>query len=406
MNNTKRIKACRLCGSTELRSFFSLGYTPLANDLVENIGESKGKFLLDVVVCKHCQSHQLKHDVDPEILFANYLYSTPPALKRHFADFATEVVDKLQLKQGMRVLDIGGNNGTLIECFQQHGIQGVNIEPSSVYKESQQKGITTVHEFFSSAWAEEYVKTNGEFDCIVSSNVFAHSPTVADMIKGVEILLKKGGHFVMENAYLLDTIKNKDIGQIYHEHYHYHHIWPLFHAFSKRGLKLKDITFNKAQCGSFRLYVEAGCMDLYPSQSVCEVLENESEFFKSNEYKNFVENVEINGLEISDFLLKQLSQGKTVALFGVTAKVATILNYFYIDKSFYYAVDEAPLKQGKLIPGTEIPIYGVEELTKNKPDIVFIGAYNFADSIMERFKDLDVTWVVPLPEFKVYDRRI
>ena len=402
MNKIRAIDACRLCGSETLIPFIDFGDVPLANNYLAPGEVSEGRFPLEIVRCGGCRGHQLKHDVNPEILFKNYLYITSKGLETHFKNYASSVTTLLGLGEYDHVLEVGGNTGLLCQEFKKLGMEVTNVEPAeNIAKISVDNGIKTYNNFFGSEFAESYLQTNKPVDLVVSNNVMAHSPTVSDMVDGIKAILKPGGVFVMENAYFFDTLRNNDFGQFYHEHYHYHCITSLYIFFKKRGMTLYDVAFNDAQCGSFRIFVR-NAANVVPAQSVSLAMWRELDYFHSDRYSMFGHRIEKLRVVINNFLVERLY--KKIAFVGVPAKAALLIHRFGLQSDFFAAFDDAPLKCGRTIPGTKIVIRPMSELKTSGAEIAFLGAYNFADFIIDRFKDLDITWVTPLPEFKVYGR--
>lgn len=402
MDNCIEITGCRLCGSKELSEYISFGDTPLANDLVENINERQAEYPLIVVRCNSCLCHQLRHDIDPDILFKNYLYATSKGLEKHFKDYALTVSNNLGLSEGHAVIEIGGNTGMLCEEFKRLGFNAINIEPAkNIARLSERNGIITYCDFFSSDFANSFLKKHSQVDLVVSNNVFAHSPNISDMVDGVKKILRAGGYFVMENAYLLETIQNNDAFQIYGEHYFYHCIASLVKMFTAKGMTVTNVEFNDAQCGSFRLFVYNGSKFSLIQPIVYDIVKFEFDFFDSLNYSEFGKRVSELKNTVVDYL--ELNKDKKIALVGVPAKVALMIRYFDIEKYFFAAFEDAPLKVGKLVPGTSIRIRSMGELKESGAEIAYIGAYNFSQFIMDRFKDLNIEWAQPLPEFKIHN---
>lgn len=404
MNNVTEVKECRLCGH-KVESVIDFGLVPLANDFVEDAEDSKGSFPLNVIRCSHCMSVQLKHEVDPSVLFSEYSYTSPQALKTHFSEFVDTVTKSLELPVDAKVFEIGGNIGLLGAEFKERGYNNLyNVDPAeNLATQSTAAGMKTYTEFFSKEFAEKFVAENGQVDLVVGLNVFAHIPNLTDIFDGIRILLKDTGSVVFENAYLLDTLKNADLGQFYLEHTYYHSILPLDLFLSKRDLYINDVTFNQVQCGSFRVFASPS------KKSSIKVLDIIAEEISSIErlFGQMGERVEFVGKELLDILSKarERNPNRKIAIYGVPAKLALILDVFELSKFFDVAYEDASIKLGKLVPGTSIPIVSTEKIKELGPsDIIFIGAYNFADQIKEKLKDIGFKGfvIVPLPEVQIY----
>ncbi len=397
--NYKIISECRICGGA-LIPFVNYGNSPLANDLQEQPNSSRGNFPLEVVVCEKCKLFQLSCDVDPNVLFGNhYFYSTPKSLEPHFEELVETVLDKTGLGFGRTVVCIGDNNGKLSGFFKLKGLNVFNIEPSqNVAEDSRNNGIVTIKEFFGSDFAKKFVDMFGKVDLVVSTNVFAHSPTIKDMMLGVEILLKDSGIFVQENAYWGDTVKNCDFPQVYHEHFFFYSLEGLRNAWRAAGLNVFDVELNNVQCGSVRAYIGR----FKERQSVADMERVEDRYLTLENYQKFANAPQIMASQLQKIVSEH--SNARIGIFGVTAKVVLLLNIAGISDKIAIAYDEAKTKQGFFLPETQIKIYSAQEFIESPPDITIIGAYNFSDSILERFKDVKTKWVVPLPEFKVIDK--
>src|SRR5258706_7526448 len=140
---------CRICESGELELLFSLGSTPPANALVlpENLSQPESFYPLDVHMCSDCAHVQLLDVVDPAILFRDYLYvsGTSPAFVQHFRQYAAEVTRRLSLKAGDFVVDIGSNDGTLLQCFKEVGLKVLGVDPAvEIARQATLRGIETI----------------------------------------------------------------------------------------------------------------------------------------------------------------------------------------------------------------------------------------------------------------------
>lgn len=399
--NCVEIKNCRLC-SGELVEFFNVGNSPLANDLVKDSSESAGEFPLRLMRCLDCNCHQLGHDINPDILYRNYAYATSKGLEKHFRNYALKVTNLLGLSEGDKILEIGGNTGLLCQEFKKIGFESINVDPSvNLTKISSDSGVSTYCDYFSEEFADNFKLKNTSVSLVCANNSMAHSNDFNGIVRGIKKILKPNGYLVMEVAYLPSTIKNSDIGQIYRDHFYMFHLQTLRESFSRLGMSVTDVEYlPDIQCGSVRVYVR-NSQNVSASSRVSDMTEQEIVFFNSEDYIKFKDRVQNIKNRTLEFL--EINKDKNIALIGVTAKIATIIKYFGIKDYFYAAFDDAPLKVNKLVPGTEITIFPMSELPNSGAEICFLGAYNFAEFIMGRFKDLGFIWVQPLPEFKIYE---
>ncbi len=393
----KKIANCRLCGSKLPAAVINFGLVPLANNLktLENLGKNEFKAPLMATTCKKCGSHQLLYEVDPGILFKNYQYATPPNLIPHFKEYAATVSQKMKLKKKDTIVGIGGNSGILEHEFIKLGFSHVyNFEPAANIAALSAKSVpNTIADFFNVATARKFLAKYGKATLITSNNCFAHIPDLNSIVKGIKNLLTVEGVFIFENAYLLNTVINKDIGQYYAEHIFYHSIQPLDFFFKKHGLRIFDIQLNEVQMGSIRVFVCRESSKRNTSSSVNNLIKLETDF-KLSEPETFVRLLREVEMEKSK-LVSELKKFKKVVLYGVPAKIVLLINYFGIEKYIRYAVDDSPIKVGKYIPGTKILIKSSREWLEDKAPATMIGAYNFSDDIIAKNKAYNGKWIIP-----------
>lgn len=392
--NSTEIFYCRLCGSENIETVFSFGYIPIANDLVK-VGENRQSLEspLEVVRCENCFAVQLKHTVDPNVLFKNYLYSTPSNLNNYFKLYASDVSTFLNLKSGEGVVEIGGNNGMLCSHFKKLGHDAINVDPGlEVCNLSLNKGVKTYHSFFNKQIAKKIRgEYTGKVQLIVGNNVLAHCQ-LDPIMEGILELLDDDGTLVMQNCYLPKTLDSKDLGQIYAEHLFLHLLTPLETYFAQYDLNLYHVTFDDMQLGSFRAFIGKR----KDEQSIKDAIIRERPYLQKSYYKKFWR--EVNEWKYKIFnLLEDLTYSNIndIAIYGTPAKLALILKFIGFDK-FKYAIDDSHLKINKLVPGTNIKIKSSDYFKKNPTKYCFLGAYNFKEDIIRKNPQYWGIWIDPL----------
>lgn len=408
MKDVVEIDSCQLCGHKGLTTYLNLGFSPLANSLKKTADEVEFEAPLEVVKCenKECECFQLRHLVNPEILFSNYSYRSSYGLKSHFEEYAKTTSEFLRLEKGDFIVGIGGNTGLLEDEYQKLGFFDViNVEPAkNIAKEAEENGVTTFNSFFGPEVTYSFFN-DYQFNfakLITCNNCWAHTD-LKPLIHGIKILLDKEGYLVIENAYWLNSVQNLDIFQCYHEHKFYHHIKGLKNFFDIHGFDLFKVTYNSVQCGSFRIFVKWKENTKFEiDKSVEEAIKNEEEFglYKKKTYNNLLDELDNLSAEIHVELKKIRDSGKTIGLFGIAAKTVLMLKYFGIADYISFATDDSDLKWNRFIPGTNIKITNKEEFWAQKPDYV-IPIYNFFDDIVKANKDRDCKWVRILPKLEI-----
>lgn len=400
---------CRLCGSTNLTRIWSFGETPLANEYIlpADIDKPEPFAPLDVYKCDDCHLVQLRDVVDPNVLFGNYLYvsSTSPAFVAHFEEYARTVTDRFDLEEDDLVVDIGSNDGVLLKPFQNFGTKVLGVEPAeNIAAAANADGVPTVAEFFTPDVARKLKEQHGPAKVITANNVFAHTDGVIDMAAAIKEMLTDDGVFVFEVQYLGTLLKDNLFDIVYHEHVCYYHVHPLVQFFKNQEMDVFDVEQPAVHGGSLRVYVQRADGPYKHHKRLSQVLaaEKNARLNTLAPYKEFADRIADNKKKLTTFLQDLKSQGKRIAGYGAPAKATTLTYAFGIDGSILdYIVDDSPLKQGRLMPGTHIPIVSSADFKKNAPDYCLILAWNFADPIMKNnafFTDSGGQWIVPVPE--------
>lgn len=411
LSKCRRRQDCRLCGSQKLELVFALTPTPPANAFVsrEQLSQQQEAYPLDVFFCQSCAHVQLLDVVDPGMLFSNYVYvsGTSPVFVDHFKQYAETVTSQFGEAKNQLVVDIGGNDGTLLKFFKAQGAQVLGIDPAqNIAERATQGGVETLPEFFTEELADKLASQRGAAKYIFANNVCAHIDNLADVMKGVKKFLAKDGVFVFEVSYLRDVVEKTLFDTIYHEHVDYHSLIPLGPFFERFGLTLFDAERVSSHGGSLRGYV---CHDsaYKTSERILALVEEESKL-GLNKAETFVKYAEkINALKskFMNEIQRIKAAGKKIVVFGAPAKATTLMYHFQMTPDYVeYIVDDSPLKQGLFSPGFHIPVYPSSKIYETKPDYVVILAWNFADSVIakhEAFLNAGGRFVVPLPEMRI-----
>jgi SAM-dependent methyltransferase len=403
---------CRLCAGRKLARFLSLGPQPLANSFVKprDAGRDEPFFPLDVRLCESCGLVQLADVVEPELMFKDYLYvsSTSPVFVAHFEKFAGDVWKALDLQEDDLVVDVGSNDGILLKPFQALGAQALGVDPAeNVARMATEAGVDTLCAFFGPDAARAIVDMKGRAKAVTACNVFAHVDDLDGFLEGLDALLDDDGVFMPEFPYLVDFFEKNLFDTVYHEHLSYLALKPLVPFFEKRGFEVFDAWRVGSHGGSLRLFVQRKGGNRPVSKAVGELLalEDKLGLSKLAPWKAFAERVERNKDALVALLLRLKEERRSILGYGAPAKGNTLLNYFRIGPGLVDAiVDDSPLKQGLLTPGTHIPVVAPSEIEARKPDYILILAWNFAEPIMKKLAPYAASggkFIVPVPEPKV-----
>jgi len=380
---------CLISGA-ETETFLSFGKMPIANGFLEPSEFEKEHFFeLKVGYCPESKMVQLTELVERERMFhENYAFfsSTSRRMAEHFARFAEFVRTKyLATASDPFVVEIGSNDGIMLQNFAKQSIRHLGIEPSAnVAKVALDKGIRTISEFFDEALAQRIVAEHGQADAFMGANVMCHIPYMHSVMAGIRLLLKPTGVLVFEDPYLGDIIQKTSYDQIYDEHAFYFSVASVEYLVQRHGLELIDVVGQPVHGDSMR-YVIAH-RGAYPvSENVVRQrhFEQELGLERAETYRQFASNVARSKEELMTLLQDLKRQGKRVAAYGATSKSTTVTNYCGITPDLVeYISDTTPIKQGKFSPGAHIPVVSHEAFAKRYPDLALLFAWNHAEEIM------------------------
>lgn len=403
---------CRICNSSELRRFLSLGPTPLANAFLSSPTEfaQEAGYPLDVYYCASCSLVQLLDVIDPTILFRNYIYvtGTSDTITAHNVAYARTVTALLQLGTDDLVVEIASNNGSLLKCFKAYGVRTLGVEPAAnIAQLAQSDGIETINEFFNASTAAPIRRSYGAAKAVIGNNVLAHVDETCDFLSGCKLLLSEDGLVIIEVPYLRDFLEHLEYDTVYHEHLCYFSVTTLCRLCDVVGLSILRIDQVPVHGGSLRMY--AGRQTYYPQHApavLALVAEEEQNGLSDfTRYQGFAAQVQQNRDKLVALLRALQQEGKQIAGYGAPAKGNTLLNYCGISSELLpYTVDKNPLKIGLYTPGAHIPVLPVTTLVDRQPDYVLILAWNFAAEIMRQqqaYRERGGKFIIPIPEVEV-----
>ena len=374
---------CRSCGNRNLKRIVSLGFQPLANNLLNKENDECELYPLELNYCENCHNCQLSVSVDPKKMFSNYLYlsSVSDTFKKHFIEAAKKYVKEFKLSaKKSYIIDIGSNDGVALKPFRDLGFKKIlGIEPAkNLAKMANKNKIKTINCFLEEKNLKK-IKKNA--DLILASNVFAHSDKLKEMANCMLKLLNSKGTIIIEVQYLLNTLQDLTFDNIYHEHYNYWSLTSLINFFKQFKAKIVKAEKINTHGGSLRVFIKKD-KNSKIDKSVKILLDEENNFglTKFSTYKEFAEKVYTIKKNVKNNIQKLKSNGKKIIGYGSPAKATTSLNFFGVSKEIDFIVEDNKLKHGKFIPGVNIPIVSKEKIT-DKNNTIIVLAWNFFDDI-------------------------
>ena len=382
-------RACLGCAAALADPFLDLGAQPLANAFVrpEDAARPEPRFPLAVAYCARCHLVQLTATAPPEALFEEYLYFTSYSdhFLAHARAMAATLVERFALGPGRRVLEIGSNDGYLLQFFLERGVLVLGVEPArNVAAVATARGIPTLNRFFGPQVVDEIVGGFGRADVIVGNNVLAHVPTINGFFDAVRACLAPGGAAVFEFPYLGDLLGRTAFDTIYHEHVFYYSLTAVAGLAARARLEVFDVEYQPVHGESLRVFVQhAGARPVAPAVERLRREEIAAGLTSAARYAGFSRDVAALCHDLAERLRRLRGEGRRLAAYGAPAKGTVLLNACGIGTDVLeFTVDRSPHKQGRLVPGVRVPIRPVEDLLREMPDFTLLLPWNLVDEIV------------------------
>ncbi|MEU8122584.1 class I SAM-dependent methyltransferase [Spirillospora sp. NPDC049024] len=400
----RKVDGCRVCGRDDWLDVVSFGETPLAGDFLDPdapIGAER-PVPLEVVVCRGCRLMSLRHVVDPEAMFGHYRYvsSESETIMSHMR----RLVADADLAEGDLVVEFGSNTGVHLDLFRRAGMRVAGVDPARNLAEiANARGVETVPEPFTGRVGARLAERHGRARLVLGRQCFAHINGVHEVLDGVTAVLDPGGVLTIEVPYLVELLANDEFDTIFHEHLSYFSLGTLRTLFGMHGLDLVDVRTAPVHGGSIVVSAAPRGAGRPERPAVARMLAREDALGLSGDgpYLEFARRTEAARAEIGDLVRSLAAEGRTVAGYGAPAKGATLLNACGLTREeVLFCTDTTQLKQGRLMPGSRVPIVSPEEGLARRPDYFLLLAWNYADEIIAResaYLEAGGRFIVPVP---------
>jgi C-methyltransferase C-terminal domain/Putative zinc binding domain/Methyltransferase domain len=405
---------CRLCGEPLSHTFVDLGMSPLCESYLpaDQLDQPEVFYPLHVRLCKACLLVQLPAYVSGEAIFSDYAYfsSYSDSWVAHAGRFADSMVERLGLSSTSLVTEVASNDGYLLQHFVARNVPVLGVEPAkNVAEVARSRGVRSVTEFLGSSTGGRLAEQYGRANLVVANNVFPHVPDIRDFAAGLRALVNDDGVVTLEFPHLLRLIQRRQFDTIYHEHYSYLSLLTASAALGTAGLRVVDVDELETHGGSLRVYARPVEYPVEPTERVKSLLDDEDRagLHTLEGHSGFANEVLKIKSDLLGFLVDAARRGRSVAGYGAPGKGNTLLNHCGIREDLLqYTVDRSPVKQGKFLPGTHIPIHAPEHLAETNPDFVLVLPWNLRDEISQQLQYIR-SWgarlVVPIPELEIIE---
>ncbi|MEM8811171.1 MAG: class I SAM-dependent methyltransferase [Pseudomonadota bacterium] len=405
---------CRFCKTPLALTMIDLGSAPPSNRYlsVDDLSRPEPWYPLRVLVCEACWLVQTADFARREELFASdyaYFSGFSETWLSHVDAYAANMIERFDLTQESRVVEIAANDGSLLMAFSRRGIPTLGIEPTeSTARAARDNGLTILEVFFGEEEGAAIARDHGRADLIAANNVLAHVPDINDFVAGFRRLLKPNGVATFEFPHLQNLLTETQFDTIYHEHFSYLSLGTVERILNKNGLRVFDVESIATHGGSLRVFAQPLDGEHPTTGTVLSVLESEraAGLFSGDAFRDFSRNaIRVKNAALR-FLIEQSRVGKTVIAYGAAAKGNTFLNFAGIRPDLVSCVvDRNPAKQNRFLPGSRIPIVSEKAISEQRPDFIVILPWNLASEIENQLsyvRNWNGSFVTFIPDLRVF----
>jgi len=398
---TRKINHCLLCKNKDIKKIFSLGNLFVSNFVNKNNIKKGIKAPLNLLYCKKCTLIQLSHIAPQEIMYRRFYWyrsGVTKIMRLGLKDIYKDSLKYVKLKKNDVILDIGANDGTLLNYYKKKNLKTIGCEPAKNLQKSLKRNC---HFSINSFWNKNdlyklLLKEKLKKPKIITAiGMFYDLEEPNKFIRDAADSLNSDGIFIAQLMCLKSMVEKNDLGNICHEHIEFYSLKSLKFLFEKNGLEIFKMEENDINGGSYRIY--------------CRKFKRGSIKLKSENVLNlmnkFIKRVKANRNMTTRFINKKIKQGKKVFLYGASTKGNTVLQYYGLDyKKIPFGAERSPEKWNKYTIGTGIKIIKEERARKLNPDYFFVTPWGFIKEFIKREKRWlknGGSFIVPFPKFKL-----
>lgn len=401
-NVSRQVSNCPACDNSEIELIFDFGQVPLAGYFPKRgMADEKNLLPMQLRVCSDCQLVQINPDVSDDVLFEDYRYVSSVGMQNHFEEFAIWLVKTRKLDKNSKILEIGCNDGPLLQALTDRGLNPVGIDPArNIVKLAKEKNLNVICDFFN---LNSIIRNKMEnaFDVIISCNSFAHISGIDHIAASVAKALTQDGLFIVEVQSLQDMVESKAFDFVYHEHKYYYSIHSISALMMRHGMFLIDALHVNTHGGSIR-YVFSK-KDLGQSLGLSELVINEKSVdLTGPAIANSIESFmgELDKLKL--FLQEAVGKGEICVGVGASGRANMMLSYLQLPLGTLSEVfDESLERVDREMALTGVPISSLLLASASLADNVVILAWNYSEILIQKWPKKDAKFIVPLPKFRV-----
>lgn len=376
----KKIVKCEVCNTDKLFNVLDLGMHPLCDDLIKFDEKRVCKeYPIQILFCKKCLTAHQKYQVPKAELFHkdyHYRARMTKSVLSGMEDFVENCEKQIGCLKGFKVLDIGCNDGSLLDFFKKKGALTFGVEPTKAALESSHY---TINKFFDRNVVNTILEKIGKPDLITFTNVFAHIENLSSLIDNLKSITTQETYIMIENHYLGAIFKNSQFDTFYHEHPRTYSVRSFNFIARSLGLNLLNYQFVSRYGGNVRVFIGKG-------KTASAVSKDENFFDKFKVMQSDLENWKEKTINSIRELNNKFGPLNAKAFPGRAAILIKLLDLNENNIKAVYEITGSK-KVFHYVPGTKIPILPEQELFKKKSNTTILNlAWHIPDEVKENLK--------------------
>ena len=389
-----------ICGG-KLGKQIDFGSLPLINDFHN---KTTSRYPTILTACVKCNLIQLKYSVADKVIYRkNYAYLSGDSKEKidDYENLINKIKNRFKFKKPS-IVDIGGNDGSLLLAAKKQGFITTNIEPTNVASISKKKGIQTLKKEFNLKFAKK-LSVKNKYDFLVSTNFFAHTNNIKEIIQGSKLILKKKGIIIIEVQYLYKVLSNNGFDSIHQDHRYYYTLSSINKILKIFNLFIFDAEFLKNNEEILRVYAKKTHTKV--TLRFNKILRKEKDRFIFSKIKKLNNYRKSYNYKIKKLIRSLKKNDKKICAIGAAPRGCMLLSTSKFTKLEIDFVGEVSgsFKINKLMPGTNIPILNEKMLIRKKPDFIIILAWHLKNRLTKILlkNGYKGKFIVPLPNLKI-----